>query len=147
MPAVLVRSAAPADFDRVTALLEELGRTPVTDATYEDCRALYEAHVADPEADHLVAEADGTIVGFCSLHYRERLNNVTRQAWIPDLVVDPAARGRGAGRALLEEAERRASARGCHDLTLESGDERTDAHRLYRAFGMDSLGLFFRKAL
>lgn len=144
---MIVRAASPADFNRVTDLLEELGRTPVTPDTRVATRTLYEAQVADPDAAHLVAEDGGAIVGFCSLHYRGRLNNVTQQAWIPDLIVDPGARGRGVGRALLEEAERRARGRGCHDLMLESGAERTDAHRLYGSFGMDSLGMFFRKVL
>ena len=143
-----VRAAEEADFGAVTALLELLGRARVTDATREECRALFERQLADPDADHLIAEdgADGA-VGFCSLHYRRRLNFATSEAWIPDLIVAEEARGRGAGLALLEEAERRAQARGCHRLTLESGHERRAAHRLYLRFGMEEAGRFFQKPL
>jgi GNAT superfamily N-acetyltransferase len=62
---------------------------------------------------------------------------------VPDLIVAEHARRRGAARALLTEAERRAHARGCWALTLESAYFRTDAHRLYEAFGMtDDAGSF-----
>ncbi len=143
-----VRAAEPADFEAVTALLELLGRARVTDATRDECRALFELQLADPQADHLlVDEGAAGPLGFCSLHYRPRLNFATPEAWVPDLIVAEEARGRGAGLALLEEAERRARARGCHRLTLESGHEREAAHRLYLRFGMDDSGKFFQKRL
>ncbi len=143
-----IRVAEQADFEAVTALLERLGRAVVTDATREECRALFERQLADPDADHLLAE-DGVAgpVGFCSLHYRPRLNFATPEAWVPDLIVAEEARGRGAGLALLEEVERRARARGCHRLTLESGHEREAAHRLYLRAGMEDAGRFFQKRL
>jgi GNAT superfamily N-acetyltransferase len=142
-----VRSARPEDFAAVTALLEALGRAEVTDETRESCRALYEAQLGDSGAEHLVAEDNGAVVGFCSLHYRPRLNFPTPEAWIPDLFVAEEARERGLGRALLDEAERRARARGCHRLTLESGYQRDAAHRLYARFGMEDAGRFFQKRL
>ena len=143
-----VRSAEPRDFDAVTALLELLGRTPVTDATRDRCREVYAAQVSDLTADHLVAENDdGEIVGFCSLHFRNRLNHPTPQAWVPDLIVTDSLRGTGIGRALLERAEGRAIERGCWEITLESAHHRREAHRFYAGFGMRDAGLFFRKLL
>jgi GNAT superfamily N-acetyltransferase len=143
-----VRPAERRDFPLVSALLEELGRATVTDATRDECRAIFERHLDDPMAAHLVAyEGDGRVVGFCSLHYRERLNFATPDAWVPDLIVTAAARRAGAGWALLSEAERLARERGCWQLTLESANHRTDAHRLYLAFGMEDAGKMFRKPL
>jgi GNAT superfamily N-acetyltransferase len=142
-----VRLADVGDFDAVTALLEELGRDEVTDETRATCRALLEEHVADSEAAHLVAEDDGEVIGFCSLHFRERLNYTTPDAWVPDLIVTERARRSGAGRALLAEAERRANARGCWVLTLESAHFRKEAHRFYEAYGMQNVGLSFVKPL
>jgi GNAT superfamily N-acetyltransferase len=57
------------------------------------------------------------------------------------------ARLKGIGRALLEEAERRAIARGCWHLTLESGHQRAEAHALYRGFRMRDSGRQFSKLL
>jgi GNAT superfamily N-acetyltransferase len=146
--AVNIRSAQMSDFAAVTDLLEQLGRSRVTNENYAACRDVYAAQLEDPHADHLVVEDErGTVVGFCSLHYRPRLNRSDLQAWIPDLVVTRAARGRGTARALLDHAERLARARGCWELTLESGYARSEAHLLYTAAGMDDAGKMFRKAL
>ena len=143
-----VRSAEPRDFDAVTALLQELGRPVVTDETRDRCREVYAAQVSDPIADHLVAEdADGKVVGFCALHFRNRLNQTTPEAWVPDLIVAEGLRGVGIGKALLEQAERRAIERRCWALSLESAHHRLEAHRFYGAFGMRDMGKAFRKLL
>jgi GNAT superfamily N-acetyltransferase len=143
-----VRSAEPRDFDSVTRLLEELGRATVTDETRDRCREIYAAQVSDPTADHLVAEnEDGEIVGFCSLHFRNRLNHATPQAWVPDLIITDSLRRTGIGQALLDHAEQRAIERGCWEITLESAHHRREAHRFYASFGMRDAGLFFRKLL
>jgi len=143
-----VRSAEPRDFDAVTLLLQELGRDVVTDETRDRCREVYAAQVSDPTADHLVAEdAEGKVVGFCSLHFRKRLNHTTPEAWVPDLIVAEALRGVGIGKALLEHAEHRAIERSCWALTLESAHHRLEAHRFYGAFGMRDMGKAFRKLL
>jgi GNAT superfamily N-acetyltransferase len=142
-----VRLADAGDFEAVSVLLEELGRPEVTDETRDACRAIFDEHVADGEAAHLVAEDGGELIGFCSLHFRERLNYPTPDAWVPDLIVTERARRRGAARALLVEAERRARTRGCWGLLLESAYFRTEAHQLYAAFGMKDSGKSFWKSL
>ncbi|HKN94819.1 MAG TPA: GNAT family N-acetyltransferase [Thermoleophilaceae bacterium] len=143
-----VRSAEPRDFDAVAFLLHDLGRREVTDETRDRCRELYAAQVSDPSVDHLVAEDDdGEIVGFCSLHFRKRLNYTTPEAWVPDLIVRDAQRRNGVGKALLEHAENRAIERGCWALSLESAHHRVEAHRFYGAFGMRDMGKSFRKLL
>jgi GNAT superfamily N-acetyltransferase len=143
-----VRPAAASDFERVTELLEELGRAQVTDATRDACERVFVAQVEGGDSSPLVVEdGGGKVVGCCSLHFRPRLNRPTPDAWIPDLIVTAAARRRGAARALLESAERLAAERGCWALTLESGHGRREAHVLYRDFGMDEQGLYFTKPL
>ncbi len=142
-----VRPAQANDFEVVVALLEELGRARVTDETRDPVRALYERHMEDGNAAHIVAEDDGQVIAFCSLHFRDRLNHPTPDAWIPDLIVTDSARRSGAARALLEEAERIATERGCWQLTLESGYARRLAHRLYASDGMTDAGKYFKKDL
>lgn len=143
-----VRPVTDEDFRAVSVLLAQLGRPELLDACANACRRVFEADVADPGADHLLAvDEHGEVLGFCSLHYRRRLNHPTEEAWIPDLIVTERARGTGAGRALLAEAERRARARGCHCLQLESGYRRTRAHRVYLAAGMTDAGKEFVKEL
>jgi GNAT superfamily N-acetyltransferase len=143
-----VRSAEPQDFDAVTELLEKLGRNQVTDQTRDRCREIYAAQLSDPAADHLVAEDDdGQVVGFCSLHFRKRLNHTTPEAWVPDLIVSDTLRRTGIGKALLEHAEQRAIERRCWSLSLESAYHRVEAHRFYGAFGMRDAGKSFHKLL
>ena len=143
-----IRSATPEDFDPVTRLLEHLGRPTVTPRTRSEVRDVYCEQLADPNSEHLVAVTPrGRVMGFCSLHFRSRLNNIDPQAWIPDLIVDEHDRGRGVARALLGEAERRARERGCTDVTLESGNARKEAHLLYVGAGMQETGKSFRKRL
>jgi GNAT superfamily N-acetyltransferase len=142
-----IRAARRDDFGAVTRLLEELGRPTVGEATEADCHAIWDDQVVDPDAHHLVAEDDSGVVGFCSVHFRTRLNWASEEAWIPDLIVTDAARRAGIGLALLQEAEHRARDRGCHALALESGYNRAEAHHLYRTFRMRDRGKYFEKEL
>jgi GNAT superfamily N-acetyltransferase len=145
---VKIRPATRADFEAVTGLLEVLGRPTVTDETREDCIAVFEEQVVDANAHHIVAEdADGVVVGFCSLHFRERLNHPTEEAWVPDLIVAEAARRRGIAAEILAEVERRARARECHAIQLESGYQRAEAHHLYRRSQFRDAGKSFYKPL
>lgn len=143
-----VRSVVADDFAAVCRLLGDLGRPAVTDSGLDAIQVAFAADLEDHGADHLLAVGDsGEAIGFCSLHYRRRLNHPTEEAWVPDLIVDEGARGTGAGRALLVEAERRARERGCHRLALESGYARVRAHSVYLAAGMTDGGKFFTKEL
>ena len=147
MSALNIRRAMPADFPRVAALLAELGRPALTAETADAAQAVYERHLAGPWTASLVAESDGTIVGFLSLVFRDHLNFVHPQGWIPDLIVTESARGQGAARALLERAFAEAKAHGCDRVRLESGYQRTAAHKAYESVGMSNGGYFFTKAL
>ena len=146
--AYTIRAARGDDFEAVTSLLERLGRATVTQDTRDDALAVYRQQVVDPDVHHMVVEdGAGEIIAFCSLHFRTRLNYATEEAWIPDLFVADVARRQGVARSLLEEAERRAVARGCWHLTLESGHQRAEAHQLYRSFRMRDAGRYFSKPL
>jgi ribosomal protein S18 acetylase RimI-like enzyme len=61
------------------------------------------------------------------------------------LVVDPNQRRRGAGRLLMEHAERIATEAGCELVELTSAIDRADAHAFYRALGYEATSLRFRK--
>lgn len=144
-----LRAARRDDFEAVAQLLEELGRPATRGRPGEDdCRVIYEEQIVEPETHHIVVEDDaGDLVACATLHFRARLNWPTREAWIPDLIVTEGARRKGVGRALLDEAERRAREHGCHALTLESGYQRAEAHHMYRRFGMRDSGKQFFKDL
>jgi GNAT superfamily N-acetyltransferase len=82
----------------------------------------------------LVAEHEGQVRGFLGVSERTHFSG-QREAYIGELVVDPAARRRGIARALLAEARRWAAGRGLSRLTLETGCANDDALAFYRAVG------------
>src|ERR1700760_1652389 len=59
------------------------------------------------------------------------------RAWIEDVVVDEAARGRGVGAALTQEAVRQAQAVGARTVDLTSRPTRQAANRLYERLGFE----------
>jgi ribosomal protein S18 acetylase RimI-like enzyme len=63
---------------------------------------------------------------------------------ISNLFVAAAARGRGAGRALIEEAERQTRLRGRHMIGVAVGDENLEARRLYERLGYAETGSRYR---
>jgi GNAT superfamily N-acetyltransferase len=73
--------------------------------------------------------------------------SVVRKLYVDDLVTDAGHRSRGVGTALLAELERRAAALGCHVLELDSGHQRTDAHRFYLRKGFTDVSRHFRRAV
>jgi ribosomal protein S18 acetylase RimI-like enzyme len=105
----LSRSAPPTS----SAELDEIARSPATVL--------------------LVARDDDGIVGSLTL-VLFRIPTAMR-AWIEDVVVDEAARGKGVGEALNREALRVAADRGAKTVDLTSRPSREAANRLYQRLG------------
>ena len=70
-----------------------------------------------------------------------------RRLYVDDLVTDEAHRSRGVGRTLLQHLERHARKLQCDVLALDSGTQRSDAHRFYFREGMVIPSFCFRKNL
>jgi ribosomal protein S18 acetylase RimI-like enzyme len=113
--------------EAVRRLVPQLSSAPPPD--HEALRRLVDA----PGVDLLVARAPAGIVGMLTL---AMFPTPTRlRAIIEDVVVDSAARGQGAGAALLGEAARLAREAGAPWIDLTSRPVREAANRLYRSFG------------
>ena len=86
-----------------------------------------------------VLEDDGRVVGFVSVWARLKVNGLINEeaevAYVSDLIVIAAYRGRGLGRALLQRAEDYAVAQGATTLNIGVLAENTGARRLYNDFG------------
>ncbi|MCM2306970.1 MAG: GNAT family N-acetyltransferase [Sulfuritalea sp.] len=70
-----------------------------------------------------------------------------RRLYIDDLVTDAAHRSQGVGRFLVAQLEARARALGCDVLALDSGTQRSAAHRFYFREGFVIPSFCFRKTL
>ncbi|HET6184771.1 MAG TPA: GNAT family N-acetyltransferase [Acetobacteraceae bacterium] len=100
----------------------------------------YAAEVAGGKRIILAAWADGVLRGVVTLGL-DTPQNQPHRADVQKLLVHPAARRRGLGRALMELLEQEAAAAGRTLLTLDT-NEADDAERLYRALGWTEAGRF-----
>jgi len=80
-------------------------------------------------------DGEGTIVGTTTLVTFPLATGI--RAWIHDVVVDEAHRGRGVGSALTQAALREADALGAWTVDLTTRPWREDANRLYERMGFE----------
>ena len=114
--AVQVRAVAPADVPRVWQLVGELAAFERLEALRTGSAERLAAALfgTPPALLGRVAERDGRIVGYALYHPTYSSFRTNPRLWLEDLYVEPAARGSGAGEALLAALARDALARGCH---------------------------------
>ena len=121
--------------DELIAAMGSLVRQLSTSAsapTVEEIREIIES----PCTTLLVARdysMTGRIIGMLTLVVFRIPTGV--RAWIEDVAVDAAARGKGVGEALSREALRVALAHGARTVELSSRPSREAANRLYRRLG------------
>ncbi|MET9606924.1 GNAT family N-acetyltransferase [Streptomyces sp. NPDC006512] len=91
-------------------------------------------------------DEDGACVGAAG--WRTVANtHLIRKLYVDDLVTASAARSTGVGHALLAHLEEHARAASCTALTLDSGTQRTDAHRFYFRERLAVTAFSFEKTL
>ena len=132
-----VRPVRAEEHDALSALTGDVYLTEgFGDPSYQP--ALRDVASRAASATVLVAELDGRAVGTVCVATRggpwaERA--ATGEAEIRMLVVDPAARGTGAGTALVRACLEQAEADGCHLVRLSTETGMTAAHRIYERLG------------
>lgn len=143
LPDADLRSASLIDADDVGALLSELGYPCDT----SDARRRIATIIDNERQTLVVARCDGVVRGLVALDFMYYLPLDTLTCRVTALVVSAQAQGRGLGRQLLREAERRARAGGAARLELSSGSQRVDAHAFYKACGYGDGTVRFIKRL
>ncbi|MFG0315891.1 MAG: GNAT family N-acetyltransferase [Planctomycetota bacterium JB042] len=136
-----LRPAVPADAETLERFVRELAeyeREP--DAVVTDAAAIRAQLEADrPPFEAMVAELDGTPVGF-ALWFRNYSTWLGRPGlYLEDLYVTPAARGKGVGKALLKRLARIAVDSGCGRFEWSVLDWNTPAIEFYRALGAEPM--------
>jgi GNAT superfamily N-acetyltransferase len=132
-----LRAARPDDAAAIVGLITEL-------AEFEQLAHLVEVTPQAlaqqlfgprPAAEAVVAEQDGTVVGF-ALFFTNFSTFLGRPGlYLEDLYVQPAQRGTGLGRALLEHLGRLAVKRGCGRFEWSVLDWNANAIRFYEKMG------------
>lgn len=131
-PAVTVTEVTSIDETLVDALARLIPQ--LAPASPPPHRQRLQSIVDAPATTLLVArDSEGAIVGTLTLVVLALPTAV--RAWIEDVVVDAAARGRGVGEALTRHALHLATARGATTIDLTTSPSRTAANRLYQRLG------------
>lgn len=132
-----VREATPQDHDAVARLTAD---TYLAEGWANESYAGQLRDVAGRAASAhvLVAESGGRLVGAVTIATRG--GPVAElagpgEAVMRMLVVDPAARGSGTGKALVAACLAQARADGCHLVRLSTQPAMHAAHRVYEGFG------------
>ncbi len=134
---ISTRPATPADVPTIVMFIEEL-------AAYEklshECRATVPALTAGlfgprPYAEALMAELNGTSVGFALFFHNFSTFLAKPGIYLEDLYVRESARGRGAGKALLTALAKLAVERGCGRLEWSVLDWNAPSIAFYKLLG------------
>jgi GNAT superfamily N-acetyltransferase len=140
---VTFRLAQPTDAEAIATLFTDEGYP----AGPSDIVSRLE-HFADDASRVLVAEHEGSILGFIAVHAIPRFEHDDRILRIVALVVDAGARERGVGRALMGEAERIGRDLGAAFVEITAGHHRPEARHLYESLGYDAtVTAYLRKKL
>jgi ribosomal protein S18 acetylase RimI-like enzyme len=115
--------------DAVDRLVRQLSRSSPPPSAAE-----LDELIGSPACHLLLArDAGGSIVGMLTLAVFRIPTGL--RAWIEDVVVDEAARGKGVGAALTNAAIRLADEHGARTVDLTSRPSREAANRLYQRLG------------
>jgi GNAT superfamily N-acetyltransferase len=133
---VLVRQARPSDALAVQALYRILVPGDQNIAV----RPERIAELEEDDSNHLlVAEVAGEVRGTAFLSIcRDPMYGFHPYGVVENIIVDPAFRGRGVGRALMIAVEDQARAARCTKLMLLSSVSRVGAHRFFATIGFDA---------
>jgi GNAT superfamily N-acetyltransferase len=97
---------------------------------------------------YLMVDANGVPVGtFSLLLFPVMVHDGRPEAIVEGVVVAPAMRGTGIGKAMMLEAMRLAREAGACKLALSSSARRLRAHAFYRGLGFTEHGISFSTAL
>jgi GNAT superfamily N-acetyltransferase len=147
----IIREATADDLPRLVELLfdlSQMGETPqgVLEPVSPRQVAVLAEMQADPRIICWVIEVGGKVAGSLVFYLLPNLSHGARPgAIVENVVVDPAQRGLGLGRLLMEHAEAEARARGCYKISLTSNRRREDAHRFYDGLGYHRSHVGFSK--
>ncbi|MCV0410490.1 GNAT family N-acetyltransferase [Nitrosopumilus sp.] len=149
MENVVIRESMVKDIPVILGLLYELGRPrPQKDSEIESFRKLVKQYIDDTDKKILVAEFDGIeIIGMVSIIFLSRLNQTSRELYIPELIVQEKFQNQGIGKKLINSCISIAKEKKCHRIRLESGNKRKESHKFYKKLGFEQSGLSFTKNL
>jgi ribosomal protein S18 acetylase RimI-like enzyme len=144
MAKIKTRPAEARDLDAVAVLFDAYRQFYEMPPDVALARRYLDERFSRRESVIFVAEdAQGTLVGFTQLYPAFCSVAADRTFVLYDLFVTPAARGTGAGRALMEAAEAHGRASGAARLELQTAKTNKIGQSLYESCGWKRDELFY----
>ena len=102
--------------------------------------ALTWQRILDPEfnMECAVAVDEGVIVGFTTYNLQNSTWSEGGHCYLEDLFVDPAVRGQGVGRALIDHVKSYAIENNCSRLYWNTDEDNATARKLYDTYTLES---------
>lgn len=135
--AVTIRPAGPDDSDAVKRMLAEfidyLDAIEPSEGEADLDYLIEQAFGPDPVCKTMIAECDGVPVGYVSFH--PGIWEIWRSIYVISLFVSAAARGTGAGRALMDAVKDVARAQAAKRIVWEVWSKNPLAIDFYKSIG------------
>ena len=102
----------------------------------EEVTAFTWARVLDPgsRVSMRVAEEDGKVLGFAIHHYHDSTWDIAPECYLEDLFVDGATRGKGMGRALIDDLISLSKRHGWRGIYWHTRYDNARARKLYDSY-------------
>ncbi len=137
MAGTVIRRAKPGDVPQLEPLMHQyvvdFYRQP--EPLPGRLRALIDILLEGKEGVQLVADQDGTLVGFATLYFTWSTLNASRVSIMNDLYVVESERGAGIARPLFEACRAESRDRGCAEMSWETAADNHRAQRFYEKVG------------
>jgi GNAT superfamily N-acetyltransferase len=132
---VRVRPAEPADEARWRELFDAYTRFYEREPDLEISRQTW-SRIQSPGSPvyAIVAEHDGAVVGIANYLLHENTSSLHQACYLQDLFVDPAIRGRGIGKALIDWLWAETQAQGWGVLYWQTRENNYRARTLYDTY-------------
>ncbi|MCO6429255.1 MAG: GNAT family N-acetyltransferase, partial [Deltaproteobacteria bacterium] len=134
---IVIRAAVASDAAAILGLIKELAEyerlSHEVTATVENIRA--SLFGGDPAAEVLIADLNGSAVGFALYFHNYSTFLGKRGIYLEDLYVQPSYRGKGIGLRLFREVARIAVERDCGRMEWSVLDWNEPALNFYRSLG------------
>ena len=147
-----VRKATGEDEEKIFRLIRELAdavgfaeQAPLIDIGIWS--ATLKKMLTSPDWVFLIALEDGDALGLVLFFVRPTLTTGMNRATITEMIVTEAARGKGVGRSLVEEAKRQALQMGCSILAVSTELDNAGATGFYRKMGFSEERTYFEAQL
>ena len=149
MKGILVREATKSDLPVIEQLLKGLVNAIEDTEGIDTGIAIktWERLLNNAGSYFLVAEREGTPVGFINFMVRQTILHRSPSALIDELVVAEEYRGKGVGKQLVQAAIEKCRQLGCCEIEVSTEKTNIEAREFYEKCGFEERGMFFEADL